>query len=335
MPSLDLRSCLAFAFTLAACGASGTAPEVAPDASPPPPPPPPPMIPAQTTGRFAVTSELALAVPAEVAPVLATLTEATDGPDDPTRYLIDHMIATLPDGAVKSIALGAAPYLAAYVQARIGEVAPRLAPGLAALANGLTRVATHVGTTETLRVDGAGNALRTITGVRFMVGDTPIVARFADHGLPDIPVTTKVTLDAAGHVTLAAHSHPLPYGALLRLGLDRAVVPSVEPTAHDLAGALAALVDCDALGAMVGDRLGAGLATLYVTACATAMTTLASELDARLAEVADITLTVAGAADTLDLDHDGSVDELRNGGWTAPGVVTAFRAGSFAASELP
>ena len=323
-------SYLALAFA-AACGANA---DTAPDAARPPPPPPS-IIPSSAAGSFALTSELALAIPDEAVPLLATLTAATDGPDDPTRYLVDHMIATLPDGAMKRIAVGAAPYVAAYLSARLADVAPRLAPGIALLAGGLSRIATHLGTTETLRIDNAGNAVHTITGVRFAAGPTPVVVRFADTGLTEVAVPTHATLDAAGHVSIASHSHALPYGALLRIGLDRAVVPSVEPTAQDLPAALAALVDCDAIGTLVAERIGIGAPTLYRTACQTALTALASELDARIAAIGDLSLTVAGGADAIDLDGDGTIDELHNGGWTAAGGVTAFRAGSFTGREAP
>ncbi|MEO7733575.1 MAG: hypothetical protein ABIY55_21610, partial [Kofleriaceae bacterium] len=148
----------------AACGPDAA---TTPDAAPlPPPPPPPSMIPSSAAGSFALTSELALAIPDEAEPMIATLTAATDGPDDPTRYLVDRMIATLPDGTLKTIALSAAPYVAAYLSARLDDVAPRFAPGIALLAGGLSRIATHFGTTETLRIDKAGTAVRTITGVR-------------------------------------------------------------------------------------------------------------------------------------------------------------------------
>jgi len=334
MAHLRSWSCLVLAFA-AACGPNADTALDAAMTSPPPPPPPPSRIPSSAAGSFALTSELALAIPDEAQPMIATLTAATDGPDDPTRYLVDRMIATLPDGTMKTIALSAAPYVAAYLSARIDDVAPRFGPGIAQLAGGLSRIATHLGTTETLRIDSAGNAVRTITGVRFSVGGTLTALRFADTGLADVAITTRATLDAAGHVTIAAHHHALPYGALLRLGLDRAVVPSVEPTAQDLPDALAALVDCDAIGAVFADRLGIGAPTLYRAACRTAVTALASELDARIATIDDIELTVAGGVDAVDLDGDGTVDELHNGGWTAAGEVTAFRAGSFSGHEAP
>jgi len=74
--------------TLAGCGPQ----QVAPDA------PPPSTVPASPAGAFAIASWFDVRVPPAAGPVLATLTAATDGPDDPSRYLVDRMIATLPDG---------------------------------------------------------------------------------------------------------------------------------------------------------------------------------------------------------------------------------------------
>ena len=92
MPHLRFCSCLVLAFA-AACGPdAATAPDAAMPPSPPPPPPPS-KIPSSAAGSFALTSELTLAIPDEAQPMIATLTAATDGPDDPTRYLVDRIEA--------------------------------------------------------------------------------------------------------------------------------------------------------------------------------------------------------------------------------------------------
>jgi len=293
---------------LAGCGSTPPGPDAAP----------PSTVPTSPAGRFAVTSTFDLPVPAAAGVVLAALADATDGPDDPTRYLVDRMIATLPDGTIKTIAGGAAPYVAAYLNERLADIAPRFVTGIAAISDGLARVASHVGTVETLEIDGSGAAIRTITGVRFDVAAKPVIAGFADAGLADIVVGTHVALDATGHVTIGDHAHGVPYGALLRLGLDRAVIAVVEPAARDLAAALAALVDCIALGALAADRIGLGSPALYQTACRAAMTAIASELYARIAAIDDapVALEVTGGADGVDLDGDGTLDELRAGRWS-------------------
>jgi hypothetical protein len=48
------------------------------------------------------------------------------------------------------------------------------------------------------------------------------------------------------------------------------------------------------------------------------MTAIASEIDDRLAAIDDAAfqIDVAGTAEGLDLDGDGSLDELRAGSWT-------------------
>jgi hypothetical protein len=293
---------------LVACGGPAPAPDAAP----------PSTVPTHPTGVFALASTFDVHLPAAAEPAIAVLTAATDGPDDPTRYLVDRMLASLPDGTAKTIAMTVAPYVAAYVNARLVDIAPRFVAGLDGIATGVARIATHFGTVETLRVADDGTGVRTITAVRFDVGRAATVVHLADAGLADISAAVRVTLDAAGRFTISEHAHDLPYGTILRLGVDRAVVPSVEPAAHDLAGALGTLLDCDRLGAVIADRVGLGSAALYGGACRAAMTAIASEIDAHLAAIDQTSLgiEVAGAATALDDTGDGVVDELRAGRWT-------------------
>jgi hypothetical protein len=311
---------------LAACGAQPAAPDAIPDAAPDAPTSTVPVSPA---GVFAVTSTLDFEVPPAAAPVLAMLSAATDGPDDPARYLLDTMIAALPDGPVKTIAQGAAPYLAAYLSARLDDLAPQLATRIAALADGLARIAGHLGTVETLQIDADGAAVRTITGVRFDLGTAPVAVSFADGGLPDIASSLRVALDASGRLMLGSHMHAWPYGEVLRLGLDRAVVVSVVPGARDLAGALSALVDCDRLGTLIADRIGVGSASPYRVACRAGMVAIASEIYGWLAAIDDAPLIVdvVGAATGVDGDGDGAMDEVHAGIWSG-----TLRSGS---SQVP
>ena len=329
-----VRTCSPILCSLAVAAGCASAAPPAPDAAPSP-------FPTSPAGTFALSSQLELRPPSAAAPVLAVLRSATDGPDDPTRFLVDRMIACLPDGTVKSLATQVAPYLAAYLNARLADTAPRLVPGLAALAGGLDRLATHLETVESLRIDRDGVAVRTITGVRFALGGAVVAARFADTGLPDITATARVSLDATGRLAIADHVHRLPYGAVLRLGLERAVVPSIEPAARDLASALAAVVECDRVGAVLAERVGLGAPAIYRAACRAATTAIAGELAARLAEIdeAALALEVIGVADAIDLDGDGAMDEVRAGRWSGAVVATGARepidAGAFMAARAP
>lgn len=308
---------------------------------PPPPDAAPSLIPTSAEGAFAIASALDVPVPAAAQAILATLSAATDGADDPSRFLLERMIATLPEGTIRSLASQAVPYVAAYLNERVSEIAPQLVPGLEAMVGGLARIAGAFDTVETLQITKDGSALRTITGVRFELARGATVVSFGEAGLPDLVSSARVELDAAGALAISPHSHPLPVGALLRLGLDRAISPSVAPGARDVAGALAALVDCDRLGALVSERIGLGAPTLYRAACRTAMIAVASEIEERIAEVdrAAIVIDVAGSALGVDRNGDGALDELRAGRWTGSVISTSGRipigAASFAGSEAP
>jgi hypothetical protein len=352
-----LRSSFAFtfgliiAFVLVALAGACTSPSVAepaPDAAP---------LPLDPVGRFAVTSTLSLAEPPPAADaVLDELLAATDGPDDPSRYLIDLMIARLPEGRVRTYAEAVAPYAAAYLSGRIDEVAPRFADGARALSTGLSRIAHRFGTTELLSIDASGDALvtaadrgrrwyplrRTITGLRFDLrggGGATVEVPFEPEGLPDLVAATRIELGWPGaadeladdRLALDSHTMALPYTALLRLGLDRAVIPSVVPGAHDLAGALVSLVDCAHLGVLVSEWIGLGSPDLYAQSCELGLTTLAARIYNRIdaIETPSVSLALAGAAIAVDIDGDGTMDTVEGGAWTGT-LGDASASGTFA-----
>lgn len=310
---------------VAGCGSPGAEP--APDA-------PRSTVPVSAAGELAVTSAVSLQVPPEAAPIVGMLAAATDGPDDPARFLVDCMVATLPDGPVKSVATRAAPLVAAYLNATLDDIAPHFVAGVDAIGAGLSRIATQLGTIETWRIAADGSAVRTITAARFElgappagVGATPVTVSLAESGLPNIAVEVRVSLDSAGRVAIGEHGVAMPYGALLRLGLDRAVVPSVVPMARDLATALDALVDCDRLGAAIADQIGIGSSSLYRAACRAGMTAIASEIDDHIAAIDEraFRIDLSGAAQGVDVDGDGSLDELRSGAWAGSLSVDSAR----------
>jgi hypothetical protein len=291
---------------LAACGPNQAAPDANPDAS---------MIPKSPEGAFAVTGQLDLVVlppPAEA--ILDELRAATDGPDDPARYLVDRVIAGLPDGQVKAIATGLAPFIAPYVEQKLDELAPHFAPGLRQLATGLGTVAHHFGTVETMDIGANGATQRTILG--FAVGAATIGLR--SEGEADVVASTTCKLDRNGDLAFGEHRITLAYGKLLRLGFDRAVIPSVDPDTTDLSRALADLVDCKQLGALFAERVGLGGAGIFEVACVGGMSSLALEVYDRMAEIdrTPFELDMRGTANAIDHDSDGTMDVITGGTWT-------------------
>src|SRR5262245_44530546 len=75
-------------------------------------------------GRYTLHTSWTVEPPPQVAAVLAKLSAATDGPDDPSRYLIDHLVDRMDDGWTKALARTLTPLLAAYVNERVAMIAP-------------------------------------------------------------------------------------------------------------------------------------------------------------------------------------------------------------------
>jgi len=282
--------------------------------------------PLDVAGTYTLRSTYSLSSPpAAAATMLAELSRATDGPDDPSRFLIDRVVARLPEGRTQVIAAAVAPYLAAYVQARIDQVAPELASGLRALGDGLDRVARRWATSEELAIGRDGRATRLVTGLDF----DGVAVAFEAMGAGDIETSANIALDR-DRLTLGEHSADLPYGLVLRAGIDRVIVPRVVPGATTLDVALARLVDCARLGEVASEYVGLGSAELYAGACRVALTRLASEIYERL-DVGPARMTVSGVARVVDLDGDGPVDIITAGTWTgtvgnAPLAQSTFEA---------
>jgi hypothetical protein len=136
--------------------------------------------------------------------------------------------------------------------------------------------------------------------------------------MADAIATTSATLDSAGKLAIASHHVELPYGRLLRLGFDHQVIPNVDFSAGDLATALRDLVDCHQLGELFAAKLGVGSVTLYVAACDAGMAALADDFYERLAAIdtSPLAFDVSGAAIGVDVDHDGTMDQIDGGLWS-------------------
>ena len=294
------------AVVLSACASS--------EVAPPPDSTPVSTIPTVLTGTYDVVGQLDLAtLPAPAIELLAELAIATDTPDDPARYLVDRMVAALPDGTVKLIARGLSGFVASYVELELDKIAPNFAPGMRALSAGLNAIGYHVTTIERLIIASDGIMTRSLIGLQ--LANTSV--ELAAAGAPDELSITRAAIDGEGMVAIASHQLALPYGEMLRLGLDRAVIPPIDLAAGNLADVLRDLVDCHALGITVAAHAPIGSAGMYETACTVAMTSLASEIYERLAAIDDdaFELHVSGTATGVDRDGDGAMDELRDGVW--------------------
>jgi hypothetical protein len=296
---------------LAACGTSATAP---PDAGPG-------AVPTTIAGIYALHSDFDLAtnLPGAAGDVVAALIDATDSPDDPTRYIVDLLVAELPDGSVKRFAQASAPYLAGYLNDRLLQDAPSFLTKMRDAGNKLGQIAHHFGTIEVLDVGANGLATHAVTGLHFEIDRVGEDFAFRDVGQPDVRVDgVGVTLDATGTLAIAAHAVPLSYGQVLRIALDKAIIPSLDPAAIDLGDLLHRLVDCRAVGADVADALGLGSPSLYEAACDAGLSAggRAVYIAIDSTDRAALDFQLAGSAKALDVDHNGTLDKIQTGTWT-------------------
>lgn len=298
-----------FLLVAAACG--DPAPLTAPDAAADGPPAAAPRL-------YALQSELDLAgnLPGKVGQAVDEVISATDGPDDPTRYIVDHIIAKMDDGTLKKLAQAAEPFVTAYVNQRLLASSPQLLSRLVAVGRGLGDAARAFGTMDTLQIAPDGTATHAIVGVRVVLDHQAIQLGFADHGMQ--PVVTPVTLHATAHrLTLDRHTLDLSLGRMLRLVLDGAIVPHVDPGAVDLVGLLQNSVDCIAVGDAMADALGFGEPAAFTQACRDSLTGVATTVYGELDSIdtAPLAFDLTGDARTLDDDGDGVMDQL-DGAWS-------------------
>lgn len=279
--------------------------------------------PTNAAGTYQLQSKLDLAasVPGTAGVVVNKIIEITDGPDDPTRWILDQAIAAMPSGYLKSALQSVEPFVAGYLNDRLLDLAPDFVPVALQLAQELGQMTKSFGLNERLVVTGAPGAYASelaVIGAHFTVGGAESDHAFADHGLPEAAASAVGVTLAAGKLSIGEHHVALSYGQLLRLGLDAAIVPMLEPSAHSLSELFAAKVNCALIGQAIAAAVGLGGASTYAAACTAGLNRGADFVYGKLAAIdgTALDLGLTGAARAIDKDRDGSLDTLAAGAWT-------------------
>ncbi len=278
-------------------------------------------VPLSAQGQYAIQSDFDIAtnMPGTAGAVVNGFIDATDDPDDPTKYILDQLINQLPSGTLKSVVQGAETFVAGYLNDRLLDVAPDFVTRILDMGDKFGQVARHFGLLETLDIGANGQATVTVTGVHFTVDTEALDFAFHDYQLADVKVTgVGVTLDNTGKLTIASHKVPLSYGKLLRLAVDNVIIPIVDPAAVDLSDVLHDAVDCTNVGQYVYDAIGIGSPSTYESACNAGLTFAASAIYAQIDKIdgSAFEFDVAGTAKAVDTNHDGKADKLQTGKWT-------------------
>src|SRR5690606_7602800 len=173
--------------------------------------------------------------PGTTGSVVNGLIEATDDPDDPMSWVVDQMLAQMEDGTVKTILVGAKPFLIGYLNDKVTELAPDLVGTITELGQRTADLMKKFGIDERLEVNSVDQTYIgriVVDGARFTIDGTVESYAFVDHDIDDVVVDSVfVQLENESRFIVGEHTLPLPYGKLVRLGLDAAIIPAIDPSA--------------------------------------------------------------------------------------------------------
>jgi hypothetical protein len=298
------------------------------------------------TGKYSLQSSFDIAsnMPGTVGTVVNTFIAATDDPDDPTKWIVDQVIAQMPSGTLKSLLQGAAPFVTGYLNDRLLSIAPDFVTTMVQLGNDFGDMAKHFGINETYDVTKAGTdytAVDTAVGAHFKIDNVETDVAFADYQVPNVVVNNvAVTLDLTGKIGIADHKLPLSYGKILRVGLDAVIIPALDANAHNLGQLLADKVDCAAVGQAIADAIGFGGAGTFSTACSAGLQLGANQIYQRIGDIdaSALEFGLSGTAKGVDSNHDSKLDTIQTGAWAGTlsyaGTPAPLAAATFHGSRM-
>lgn len=277
-------------------------------------------VPLTPEGKFAVQSEFDLATnaPGTAGQVANYFIAATDDPDDPTKFLVDELIKALPDGTIKNVISQSAPFVTGYLNDRLLEVAPTFVGKIIDVGDAFGQVTKQFGTVETLEVTAQGAATKTVTGLHFKIDNVDMNFAFKDYGIAETRVEgLTVALDTTGRITVSQHKVGMKYGQVLRLALDQAIIPLIDPSASNLSDILHSAVNCQAVGQYVYEAIDIGSPSTFESACNSGLTAAANALYTQLDRLdgSALEFDMSGTARGIDKNRDGKMDDITTGVW--------------------
>ena len=281
---------------------------------------PEPRMDATGTYRLHSTFDIATNMPGSAGSFVNGLIEATDDPDDPASWLIDQMLAQMPNGTFKTILVNAKPFVAGYINDELHDLAPDLVDTIKAIGKHTAEMTKNFGVNKQLHVTSTDQVyIATVQadGVRFTLDGNAIDLAFADHDVDDVVANdVLVTIESESKMLIGEHALPLPYGKIVRMGLDAAIIPTIDPSAHSLVDLLDNVVNCQGVGTAIADALDFGSAAFWASACTGGLTYAANEVyDMIAASDSTLTFRLTGNARVSDSNMDYKLDKLQFGTW--------------------
>jgi hypothetical protein len=274
-------------------------------------------------GQFDLQSEYDIVsnLPGTAGTAINYFLQATDDPDDPARFIVEQIAHRLPPGPVRDVVQGSIPLIAGFLNDKLLEIAPDFVPRIIEIGDAFGQVAKHFGTLETVDLRSWGPALKQVTGLHFNVNGSDLNYKFVEFNTPEIKVEgVAVTLEpSTGYLTFSQHQVPLKYGQVLRIAIDEAIIPMIDPTAQDLGDILVKYVNCQRVGQYVEEVLSLpGTAATIESFCHAGLEAAATTFYLQLNAIDDAAfeLALTGTARGVDRDGDRSIDAIQNGVWT-------------------
>jgi len=331
--SLGLALAVALSGSLIGCADSETGPAPGDGSgSDMPPPQPTPEMDAQGAYRVNSTFDIATNMPGAAGSFVNGLIEATDDPDDPMSWVVDQMLESMEDGTLKDILQGAKPFVIGYLNDRVTDLAPDLVNTLDQLGDRMAELTKNFGVNEILEINSVDQtyiARSTADGVRWTIDGVTKDYSFVDHDIDNVIVDSiLITMDRTqSRLSIGDHDLPLPWGKISHLGLDVAVIPTIDPTATSLADLLDHQVDCAGVGQSISDALGFGGASFWAGVCHGGVELAADKIyDMVIPTDAMLGMHLVGASRYTDTNADYKIDELTLGNWTGTMTMDAENA---------
>ena len=285
--------------------------------------------PMDASGKYTMRStfDLATNAPGTAGQVVNTIIAITDGESDPADWLLEQAIKALPSGSVKDLLNDARPFVAGYVNDALNDAAPAFLTSMITMGHDMGEVAKNFSLNETIELTGSPGAGYTashnVVGVHLKIDRTEQDHAFADFGVPEIAVSNVgITVDQTGKLTIADHKVGLRYGQVLRVALDGAIIPALDPSASNLGELFTDLVDCTRIGEAINDyvvdTIGFGPGkTIFATACRTGLNAGANFIYSKIDQIDGTALefSIAGTAKALDKNGDHKLDTIQTGKW--------------------
>ncbi len=285
-------------------------------------PQPEPQMDAQGSFRVNSTFDIATNMPGSTGSFLNGLIDATNSPDDPMSWLVDQMLEGMDDGGLKDALVAVKPFVIGYLNNEVTSLAPDLVNTIKTIGQRMESVMKKFGVNEIWEISSVDQTLvarSTVDGVRFEIAGVTKDYNFVDYDIDNVIINSiLITLDKGQERMHAGeHDMPLPWGKVLRLALDVAVIPSIDPTATSLAVLLDHVVDCNSVGSSMQSAIGFGGSTFWAGVCRGGLAVAADQVYNQIVDAdAKLDMHLVGSSRYKDLNNDYKIDELLFGNWT-------------------